>query len=287
MTRVPRTLAGHKLGVKEGTLVVRQNKSGQSLEKSKVITEEVQKQVEAGIMREVTYHSWISNPVLLVDKAFDRQIGRNLEVYVEDLFIKNHSEKEVVTDIEETFRTLRKINMKLNPKKCTFEAVEGMFMGHAISKDGIQACSEKTQAVIDMPSPQTLKEVQSLNGKLTSLNRFLSKSAENSLPFFKILKRCIKKSDFAWTKEVEKALKDMKKQMAELPTLTTPIEGETLIMYLSVAKVVSSYLQNGGTSKCQFTLWEWHCNYQKSIILPMEKLILDLVHAARRLRMYF
>ncbi|GJW29806.1 hypothetical protein Tco_0046681 [Tanacetum coccineum] len=65
MTRVPRTLAGHKLGVKEGTLVVRQNKSGQSLEKSKVITEEVQKQVEAGIMREVTYHSWISNPVLV------------------------------------------------------------------------------------------------------------------------------------------------------------------------------------------------------------------------------
>ncbi|GJW29805.1 reverse transcriptase domain-containing protein [Tanacetum coccineum] len=131
--------------------------------------------------------------------------------------------------------------MKLNPKKCTFEAVEGMFMGHAISKDGIQACSEKTQAVIDMPSPQTLKEVQSLNGKLTSLNRFLSKSAENSLPFFKILKRCIKKSDFAWTKEVEKALKDMKKQMAELPTLTTPIEGETLIMYLSVAKINNLY----------------------------------------------
>nr|GEW11260.1 reverse transcriptase domain-containing protein [Tanacetum cinerariifolium] len=85
-----------------------------------------------------------------------------------------------------------------------------------------------------MTSPRTLKEVQSLNRKLASLNRFLSKAAEKSLLFFKTINRCIKKSNFAWTAEAEKALKDIKKQMAKLPTLTTPIEGgKTLIMYLS------------------------------------------------------
>ncbi|GJS84770.1 reverse transcriptase domain-containing protein [Tanacetum coccineum] len=52
----------------------------------------------------------------LVDKAFQRQIGRNLEVYVDDLVIKRRTEKEVIRDIEETFRTLTEINMKLNPK---------------------------------------------------------------------------------------------------------------------------------------------------------------------------
>ncbi|GJV57525.1 reverse transcriptase domain-containing protein [Tanacetum coccineum] len=65
MIRVPRTLDEHKLGVKEGTPKVRQKKRGQALEKSKVVNEEVQKLVEARIMREVTYHSWISNPVLV------------------------------------------------------------------------------------------------------------------------------------------------------------------------------------------------------------------------------
>ncbi|GKA63347.1 reverse transcriptase domain-containing protein [Tanacetum coccineum] len=179
----------------------------------------------------------------LVDKAFNRQIRKNLEVYVDDLVIKSHSEAEVVRDIEETFRTLRKINMKLKPKKCTFGAAEGMFLGHNISREGIQAYNEKTQAVINMPSPQTLKEVQSLNENLASVNRFLSKAAEKSLPFFKTLKRCIKKSDFVWTEEAERALKDMKKQMAKLPTLTAPIEGETLIMYLSaVDEAVSAVL---------------------------------------------
>nr|GEW56831.1 reverse transcriptase domain-containing protein [Tanacetum cinerariifolium] len=124
----------------------------------------------------------------LVDKAFDRQIRRNLEVYVDDLVIKSHCEQEAIRDIEVTFRTLRGINMKLNTKKCTFRAEEGMFMRHAISKDEIQAWSEKAQAIINTPSPKTMKDVQSLNGKLASQNGFLLKAVETSPPFFKTLK---------------------------------------------------------------------------------------------------
>nr|GEW33423.1 reverse transcriptase domain-containing protein [Tanacetum cinerariifolium] len=55
----------------------------------------------------------------LVDKAFQRQIGWNLEVYVDDLVIKSCTGQEVIRDIEETFKTLSEINMKLNTKKCT------------------------------------------------------------------------------------------------------------------------------------------------------------------------
>ncbi|GKA57302.1 reverse transcriptase domain-containing protein [Tanacetum coccineum] len=65
-----------------------------------------------------------------MDKAFKKKIGRNLEVYVDDLVIKIHKEQEILKDIEETFQVLRKINMKLNPKKCTFKPEEGMFLGH-------------------------------------------------------------------------------------------------------------------------------------------------------------
>ncbi|GJV69913.1 reverse transcriptase domain-containing protein [Tanacetum coccineum] len=72
----------------------------------------------------------------LVDKAFQRQIGRNLEVYVDDLVIKSHTEEEIIRDITETFKTLRQINMKLNPKKCTFGMQEGMFLGYKVSTNG-------------------------------------------------------------------------------------------------------------------------------------------------------
>nr|GFC65646.1 reverse transcriptase domain-containing protein [Tanacetum cinerariifolium] len=96
--------------------------------------------------------------------------------------------------------------MKLNPKKCTFGATEGMFLGYLIEPDGIKPCPKKTKAVIQFPSPRTMKEVQSLNGKLAGLNRFLSKSADKSLLLFKTLKKCTKKGDFRWTMEAEEAL---------------------------------------------------------------------------------
>ncbi|GKA62871.1 reverse transcriptase domain-containing protein [Tanacetum coccineum] len=192
----------------------------------------------------------------LVDKAFDSQVGQNIEVYVDDLVIKSHTEAEKLRDIDETFRTLRKINMKLNPKKCTFGAVEGMFLGYMNSPEGIKPCPDKTEVVLQLSSSWIIKEVQSLNGKLASLNRFLSKSAEKSLPLFKTLKKCIKKSDFHWTPDAKQAFKQLKQHLSELPLLVAPKLTKELI----------------GPE----------LNYT-----PIEKLVLSLVFAAKRLRRYF
>ena len=96
--------------------------------------------------------------------------------------------------MEKTFCTLRKINMKLNPKNCTFGMEEGMFLGYTISTTRIKVCPDKVEAVINLPSPKCIKQVQKLNGKLASLNRFLAKSAEKTLPFFKTLKKCTKRA---------------------------------------------------------------------------------------------
>ncbi|GKA60386.1 reverse transcriptase domain-containing protein [Tanacetum coccineum] len=223
MTGVPRNIAEHRLNIREGYSLVRQKKRGQAPKRNKAIQEEVEKLVDAGIMKEVHYHSWLSNPVMvkkhdgtwrmcvdfkdlnnacpkdyyllpkidwkveslcgysfkcfldaykgyhqikmakedeektafitsqgifyyskmpfglknagstyqrLVDKAFQNQIGHNLEVYVDDLVIKSRTEEQIIRDVIETFKTLRQINMKLNPKKCTFGMKEGMFLGY-------------------------------------------------------------------------------------------------------------------------------------------------------------
>nr|GFA74195.1 reverse transcriptase domain-containing protein [Tanacetum cinerariifolium] len=107
----------------------------------------------------------------LMDKAFESQMGQNIEVYVDNLVVKSHTEAEMVRDIEETFQTLRKISMKLNPKKCSFGLAEGVFLGYVITPEGIKPCPDKTTVVLQLPSPQIIKEVKSLNGKLASLNR--------------------------------------------------------------------------------------------------------------------
>ncbi|GKA86847.1 reverse transcriptase domain-containing protein [Tanacetum coccineum] len=171
----------------------------------------------------------------LVDKVFQKQIGRNLEVYVDDLVIKSCTEYEIIRDIEETFKTLREINMKLNSKKYTFGIEEGMFLGYKVNTKGIKVCPDKVEAVLRLSSPKCLKDVQKLNGKLTSLNRFLSKSKEKTMSFFKTLKKCTKKSDFQWIAKAKAAFKEMKKLIAEIQTLTAPREKEELIVCLADA----------------------------------------------------
>nr|GEV81510.1 reverse transcriptase domain-containing protein [Tanacetum cinerariifolium] len=179
----------------------------------------------------------------LMDKAFHKQIGRNLEVYVDDLVIKSRTEDEIVRDIEETFKTLTKINMKLNPKKCTFGVEKGTFLGYKVSTRGPKVFLNEVDVVLCLPSPKRLKDVHNLNGKLASLNRFLAKLAEKSLPFFRTLKKCTKESNFHWTAKAEEAFKQIKQLIDELPMLVGPMEKEELIIYLEAAKEIANFKQ--------------------------------------------
>nr|GEY05670.1 reverse transcriptase domain-containing protein [Tanacetum cinerariifolium] len=65
MTGVPRHIAVHRLNIHEGCLPVRQKKIGQAPERNKAIYEEVEKLVDVEIMKEVHYHSWLSNPIMV------------------------------------------------------------------------------------------------------------------------------------------------------------------------------------------------------------------------------
>ncbi|GKB71629.1 reverse transcriptase domain-containing protein [Tanacetum coccineum] len=200
-----------------------------------------------------------------------------------------YTKAEMIRDIEETFCTLRKINMKLNPKKCTFGVVKGMFLGYMISPDGIKPCPDKTEAVLQLLSRRTIKEVQSLNEKLASLNRFLSKSAEKSLPLFKTLKKYIKKSNYHWTPEAEQAFNQLKQHLSELPQLVAPKPKEELIVYMSASygAVSAVLMTERGTVQTPVYFVSRALQGPELNYTPMEKLVLSLVFAAKRLRRYF
>ncbi|GJU36198.1 reverse transcriptase domain-containing protein [Tanacetum coccineum] len=213
----------------------------------------------------------------------------NVQGGLDGLVIKSRTEEEIVRDIEETFKTLREINMKLNPKKYTFGVEEGMLLGYKVNSKGLKVCPDKVDVMLSLPSPKCLKDVQKLNGKLASLNRFLAKSAEKSLPFFKNLKKCTKKSDLHWTAEAKEAFKQIKQLIAELPMLTAPIEKEELIVYLAATKeTVSAVLVTEREAKqmpiyfVSRALRGPELNYT-----TMEKLVMALVHASKHLKRYF
>nr|GEV64881.1 hypothetical protein [Tanacetum cinerariifolium] len=108
----------------------------------------------------------------LVNSVFKEQIGVKLEAYVEDMVIKSRTEQDIIKDIKQTFSTLQRINMKLNPKKCSFDMEEGKFLAYIVTSKGIRTNPKITKAVMDMSSLRTLKKMQSLSGKLAAFNRF-------------------------------------------------------------------------------------------------------------------
>jgi hypothetical protein len=86
----------------------------------------------------------------LVNMMFRAQIGRNVEVYVDDML-------DHITDLSETFDTLRRYQMKLNPHKRVFGVASGKFLGFMVSHRGIEANPEKVKAILEMQSPLTMK----------------------------------------------------------------------------------------------------------------------------------
>ena len=125
----------------------------------------------------------------LVNKMFNKQIGRNMEVYMDDMLVKSREELAHLDDLKETFTTLKQYQMKLNPAKCVFGVASGKFLGFMVSQRGIKENPEKVQAIINMASPKTVKEVQKLTGMIVALNKFVSRATDKCLPFFKTLKQ--------------------------------------------------------------------------------------------------
>src|SRR3954464_7496396 len=110
------------------------------------------------------------------------QIGRNVQVYGDDIVIKTYSASTLLDDLRETFVALNKYRIKLNPKKFVFGVPAGKLLGYMVSARGIEANPEKVQAIAKMQKPTNIKGVQQLTGRLAALSHFISRLGERTLP---------------------------------------------------------------------------------------------------------
>src|SRR3990170_4699924 len=124
-----------------------------------------------------------------VQIGFEPQLHRNMEAYMDDIVVKTKDRSTLIQDLEETFANLCKINLKLNPEKCVFGVPSGKLLGFFVSQRGIEVNPDKVKAIEQIEAPKRVKDVRRLAGCIATLSRFISKSAERALPFFKILKK--------------------------------------------------------------------------------------------------
>jgi hypothetical protein len=145
-----------------------------------------------------------------------------------------------------------------------------------------------------MQPPQTKKEVQKLMSRIAALNRFIVKLAERSVPFFSVLRGSTK---VEWGPEQQKVFDDLKQYLQHLPTLSSPEQGQPLILYISVTHLVLSgaLVVVNETAQKRNTVKQQYLAYFVSKVLArskkyfskVEKICYAVIMSARKLRHYF
>jgi hypothetical protein len=158
----------------------------------------------------------------MMQNCLGSQIGRNIEVYIDEVVITTRREESLISDLWETFDNLDRYKLKLNPTKCSFGVSAGQLLGFLVSARGIEANPEKIQAILTIGKPAKLHEIQQLAGRIAALSRFVARLGEKALPFYALTKKSDKK--FEWMKEADASFSQLKKVLSTPPVMVAPKE---------------------------------------------------------------
>jgi len=120
----------------------------------------------------------------MMTRMFEPQLGKNIEVYIDDMVVKSKLKSEHVNDLNNIFEMLRKHKLRLNASKCSFGVGLGKFLGYMVTHYGIEVNLDQIKAINSLQPPRNVKEVQKLIGMTATLNQFISRLADRCRHFF-------------------------------------------------------------------------------------------------------
>ncbi|XP_065624481.1 uncharacterized protein LOC136065342 [Quercus suber] len=193
----------------------------------------------------------------MMTKMFESQLGKSIEVYIDDMVVKSEVISEHVKDLDNVFETLRRHKLRLNASKCLFGVGSDKFLGYMVTHRGIEVNPDQIKAIQNLQPPRNPKEVQKLTRMVAALNRFISKSPDKCKPFFSLINK--------W-----KGLNGLKNVSQLSNNSKTTWLGHQLCLALNQMR---SYLP----------ISQW----SPMLYLPLEKAILAVVLRTRKLPHYF
>ena len=168
----------------------------------------------------------------MMTRMFEPQLGKNIEVYIDDMVVKSKVESEHADDLRNIFEILRKHKLRLNAAKCSFGVGSSKFLGYMVTHHRIEVNPNQIRAINDLQPPRNPKEVQKLTGMTVALNRFIYRSADRCKPFFQLLHKW---KGFEWTKECSLAFQQLKEYLSQPSIMSKPKKDEVLFAYIVVA----------------------------------------------------
>ena len=164
---------------------------------------------------------------------------KNMLVYVDDICVFSKNFDEHLIHLQQLFERLRSAGLTLKPTKCKFAAKQVKFLGHMISKEGIQVDPDKTKVIDTLPTPKTVKEVRSFLGMCNYYRRFIKSYSSITAPLTNLLK---KDEDFIWTEGCETAFRVLKHKLTSAPILAHPKMNDTFMLTTDASHTAVGYI---------------------------------------------
>ena len=173
----------------------------------------------------------------MMTKMLEAQMGKNIEVYIDDMVVKSKIVSKHIGDFTNIFKILRGHKLRLNASKCSFGVGSRKFLGYMVTHRGIEVNPDQVRAINSLQPPWNPKEVQRLTGMTAALNRFISRSADRCRPFFLLMNKW---KGFEWTNKCPQAFQQLKDYLSRPPIMSSPKADEVLFAYIAVAPYVVS-----------------------------------------------
>ena len=202
------------------------------------------------------------------------------------MVVKSKLVSEHIEDLTSIFEILREHKLHLNASKCSFGVGSGKFLGYMMTHRGIKVNPDQIKAINNLQPPRNPKEVQKLTGMMATLNRFIFKSTDRCKPFFLLLHKW---KEFKWSNKCVVAFQQLKQYLSHPPIMSSPVVDEVLFAYIAVALYAISFMLIRVDSGIQRPIYyvSKSLNEAEVCYLPLEKAILAVVQATRKLPHYF
>lgn len=148
--------------------------------------------------------------------------GLNLDkcfIYLDDLVVFGRSIELHNKNLTDVFERLRKVNLKLNPKKCNFLQTELLYLGHVVSNKGVSPDPEKIKIIKEYPVPKNADELRRFVAFCNYYRKFIDKFADITIPLNNLLRKNV---PYIWTAECVQSFEILKNALVSPPILQYP-----------------------------------------------------------------
>ncbi|CAD6186524.1 unnamed protein product [Caenorhabditis auriculariae] len=155
----------------------------------------------------------------LMEQVLGDLIGKGVFIYIDDLLIASQNLDHHEQALREVFKKFRKAGLKFKASKCSLAQGQVRYLGHLLTKEGVQTDAEKVEKVKDFQRPENRLQLQSFLGLAGYYRKFIYGYSKIAAPLFMLTSQ---KCRWEWGPAQEKSFTDLKKRLCEAPVLGQP-----------------------------------------------------------------